>query len=79
MPKPQKAVGVAAVFFSRLAHGMDSLAIHNTAFAVAKEHNALPAKLFEECYMTLLGKPRGPKLGKLVEAIGVEKVKKDVL
>jgi len=77
--RPQKAAGVAAVFFSRLAHGMDSLAVHNTAFAVAKEHNAPPAKLFEECYMALLGKPRGPKLGKLVEAIGIEKVKADVL
>ncbi len=77
--KPQKATGVAAVFFSRLAHGMDALAVHNTAFAVAKEHSVLPAKLFEECYMALLGKPRGPKLGKLVEAIGIDKVKKDVL
>jgi lysyl-tRNA synthetase class 1 len=77
--KPQKAEGVAAVFFSRLAHGMDALAIHNTAFAVAKEHGAPPAKLFEECYLALLGKPRGPKLGKLVEAIGIEKVKSDVL
>jgi len=77
--KPQKATGVSAVFFSRLAHGMDALAIHNTAFAVAKEHNVPPAKMFEECYMALLGKPRGPKLGKLVEAIGLEKVRKDVL
>jgi lysyl-tRNA synthetase class 1 len=77
--KPKKAEGVPAVFFSRLAHGMDALAIHNTAFAVAKEHNAPPAKLFEECYMALLGKPRGPKLGKLVEAIGIDKVKADVL
>jgi len=76
---PKKAEGHAAVFFSHLAHGMDALAIHNTAFAVAKEHNVPPAKMFEECYLTLLGKPRGPKLGKLIEAIGLEKVKKDVL
>ncbi|MFA6213928.1 MAG: lysine--tRNA ligase [Candidatus Micrarchaeia archaeon] len=77
--RPQKAGGVAAVFFSRLAHGMDALAIHNTAFAVAKEHSVPPAKLFEECYLCLLGKPRGPKLGKLVEAIGIEKVKQGAL
>jgi lysyl-tRNA synthetase class 1 len=76
---PQKAEGSAAVFFSRLAHGMDALAIHNTAFAVAKEAGVPPAKLFEECYTALLAKPRGPKLGKLVEAIGIDKVKKDVL
>jgi len=77
--KPQKASGAPSVFFSRLVHGMDALAIHNTAFAVAKEHNVPPAKMFEECYLALLGKPRGPKLGKLVEAIGIDKVKKDVL
>ena len=77
--KPQKASGSAALFFGKLAPGMDALAIHNLSFAVAKENNVPPAKMFEECYLTLLGKPRGPKLGKLIEAIGVEKVMKDVL
>ena len=57
---------------------MGALEIHNAAFSSAKEQSIAPAKLFEECYMALLGKPRGPKLGKLIEAIGVEKAKKDV-
>jgi lysyl-tRNA synthetase, class I len=77
--KPQKAGGSAALFFSKLTPGMDALAIRNLSFAVAKENNVPPAKMFEECYLALLGKPRGPKLGKLVEAIGIDKVKKDVL
>jgi lysyl-tRNA synthetase class 1 len=77
--KPGKAQAAAAAFFSRLAPSMDALAIHNLAFSTAKELSVPPAKLFEECYAALLGKPKGPKLGKLVEAIGVEKVKKDVL
>lgn len=76
---PKKAEGNAAVYFSRLAHGMDALAMHNTAFAVAKELSVPPAKLFEECYLVLLSRPKGPKLGKLIEAIGLDKVKKDVL
>jgi len=77
--KPQKAGEIAAEFFRKLETGMPALDIHNLAFAAAKEKNVPPAKMFEECYLTLLSKPRGPKLGKLVEAIGIERVKKDVL
>ena len=77
--KPQKAAENAAAFFGKLSMGMPALDIHNLAFSVAAERSVPPAKMFEECYLCLLGKPRGPKLGKLVEAIGVEKVKKDVL
>lgn len=77
--KPQKAQGAAAKFFSSLKADMDSLSIHNAAFAAAKESGTPPAKLFEECYIALLRKAKGPKLGKLIEALGVEKVKKDVL
>ena len=77
--KPQKAGENAAAFFAKLEPGMPALDIHNLAFAVSKERNVPPAKMFEECYLALLGKPRGPKLGKLVEAIGVEKAKKGVL
>jgi lysyl-tRNA synthetase class 1 len=76
---PRKAQEHAAAFFGKLTSGMDALGIHNLAFATAKELNVPPAKLFEECYAALLGKPRGPKLGKLIEAIGIEKVKADVL
>ena len=76
---PKKAQGAAREFFSRLSLGMDSLSIHNLAFETAKSLSVPPAKLFEVCYLALLSRPKGPKLGKLVEAIGVEKVRKDVL
>ncbi len=77
--KPQKAQGGAALFFSRLTSQMGALEIHNLAFAVAKEANVPASKLFEECYLALLSKEKGPKLGKLIEALGVERVKKDVI
>jgi lysyl-tRNA synthetase class 1 len=79
--KPSKAgQGTAAhAFFSRLKPGMGALEIHNLVFSVAKEANAPPAKMFEECYQVLLGKPKGPKFGRLVEALGVEKVLSEVL
>ncbi len=76
---PQKAQGSAAAFFNKLSSSMPALEIHNLAFSTAKELSIPPAKLFEECYMALLSKQKGPKLGKLIEALGVEKVKKDVL
>jgi lysyl-tRNA synthetase class 1 len=79
--KPQKtAEGSAArAFFSKLNASMPALEIHNLAFATAKEMNVPPAQMFTECYTALLSKPKGPKLGKLIEAMGVEKVKSDVL
>jgi len=77
--KPQKAQGSAATFFGKLTPKMDALEIHNLAFAVAKEANIPASKLFEECYLALLSKEKGPKLGKLIEALGVERVKSDVI
>lgn len=77
--RPAKAQESAAVFFSTLSPGMPALVIHNLAFDTAKELSIPPAKMFEECYLALLGKPKGPKLGKLIGALGVDKVKKDVL
>ena len=77
--KPQKAGENAAAYFSKLALGMPAIDMHNLAFDTAKERGIPPAKMFEECYQSLLSKPRGPKLGKLISALGIEKVKKDVL
>lgn len=79
--RPQKAQpgSAAHAYFSKITPAMPALELHNLAFASAKETGVPPAKLFEECYLSLLGKPKGPKLGKLVEAIGIEKVKADVL
>jgi lysyl-tRNA synthetase class I len=34
--------------------------------------------LFAELYQALLGKERGPRLGKLIAALGVARVKKDL-
>ncbi len=77
--KPTKAQGAAKEFFTKLAPSMAALEIHNAAFNTAKELSIPPSKLFEECYSALLGKAKGPKLGKLIEALGVERVKQDVL
>jgi lysyl-tRNA synthetase class 1 len=76
--QPRKAEGDVARFVSTLDEGMDALAIHNAVFDWAKGNGVEPKRLFAEIYTTLLGKERGPRLGKLMAALGVARVKKDL-
>ncbi|MEW6721668.1 MAG: lysine--tRNA ligase [Candidatus Micrarchaeota archaeon] len=61
-----------------LSDSMDALAIHNAIFEFAKANSIEPKKLFAEAYRALLGKERGPRLGKLLAALGPARVKKDL-
>ncbi len=65
----------AKQFFASLSPSLNALDIHNLAFNTAKSLNAKPGEFFVELYETIIGQPSGPKLGKLIEAIGAEKVK----
>ncbi len=62
-----------------LEPGMSALDIHNSVFSVARAHSAKPGELFSKLYQTLINKPRGPKMGRLVEVIGVARVKDALL
>ncbi|MCI0503643.1 hypothetical protein L0Y65_02920 [Candidatus Micrarchaeota archaeon] len=71
--------GDAAIrLVASLSDGMDALAIHNAVFEFAKANGIEPKKLFADLYQALLGKERGPRLGKLIAALGVSRVKKDL-
>ena len=70
--------GLARGLISSLDGGMDALAIHNAVFEYAKANGTEPKLLFADLYRTLLGKERGPRLGKLLAALGPERVKKDM-
>jgi lysyl-tRNA synthetase class 1 len=61
-----------------LDDGMDALGVHNAIFEWAKSHGMESKTLFAELYQALLGKERGPRLGKLIAALGVARVKKDL-
>jgi len=78
-PERNKAGENAKGFLVVLKPDMDALAIHNAVFDFAKSKGIEPKVLFSEIYEALIGKPKGPRLGKLVSAIGVERVKKDLL
>jgi lysyl-tRNA synthetase class 1 len=73
-----KPGGMALKFVASLREGMDALAIHNAVFDFAKANGYEPKKLFAELYQALLGKERGPRMGKLLAALGVGRVKKDL-
>jgi lysyl-tRNA synthetase class 1 len=65
-------------FMAGLTADMDALAVHNAVFDFAKANLVEPKQMFTELYEALLGKERGPRMGKLVAALGVERIKKDL-
>ncbi|MBI4399432.1 lysine--tRNA ligase, partial [Candidatus Micrarchaeota archaeon] len=62
-------------FADTLDVNMSSLDVHNLVFNIAKENNLKPDELFKTIYKALLSKDNGPRVGKLITALGVEKVK----
>ncbi len=55
----------------RLADGMDGEAVHLLIYELAKEFSPTrPAELFQALYVALLGKPRGPRAGTFIAALG---------
>lgn len=69
----------ALEFLNALKEGMDATAVHNLVFETAKKHGVEPSELFKILYHSLIGKEKGPKLGKLITAIGIERVKQELL
>lgn len=76
--KPENRKAVRA-FASALSEGMSALDVHNLVFRVAAELGLKPEAMFRMLYRALIAKERGPRFGKLVEAIGVAKVKRTLL
>lgn len=75
---PPAVAGLSAeqkAFLGKLAAAlsdtMDGEAIHLLVYELAKEFPAAkPAQLFQALYVALLGKPRGPRAGTFIAALG---------
>lgn len=65
-------------FFNSLEDGMDALSIHNAVFEFAKSNGVEPKKMFADIYKVLIGKEKGPRVGKLIYALSVNRIKKDL-
>jgi lysyl-tRNA synthetase class 1 len=64
--------------FAQLRPDMDPLAIHNALHDYASGHGIETKAMFGDVYRALIGKERGPRAGKLIAALGVDRVKKDL-
>jgi lysyl-tRNA synthetase, class I len=60
---------------SRLKPGMADLEVHTLIYEIAKEHNVKADELFTSIYKAIIGKEKGPRAGKLLVSIGIEKAK----
>jgi lysyl-tRNA synthetase class 1 len=74
-PTKQSDMRLLKEFASKLRDGMSALDIHNLVFEFAREKEIKPEDLFTQLYKVLLNKEKGPRMGKLIEAIEVNKVK----
>jgi len=66
-------------FLKDLDIELDATAIHVKVFEFSKSKNLIPKELFKRLYISLIGKEKGPRIGKLIFTLGVEKVKNDLL
>ena len=76
--KPSELAGIKE-FANALSSQMNEVDIHNLVFETAKALNIPPANMFKSLYTSLLGKEKGPKLGKLIKALGPDEVRKTLL
>ncbi|MEM3399393.1 MAG: lysine--tRNA ligase [Candidatus Micrarchaeia archaeon] len=76
---PQKPSEEVKKFVRSLQEGMSAVEIHNSVFKFARENGMEPSELFKMLYMALIGKERGPRMGRLIEAIGIKEVKRALL
>ncbi len=74
-PNPSELV---KKFVSTLNSSMDGLAIHNSVYDFAKANGIEGKAMFTDIYRSLIGKDKGPRAGKLIAALGVQRLKKDL-
>jgi len=75
---PSHASDKTKKFIASLAPGMDAVAVHNAVYDFAKANGMEGKEMFTELYRSLIGKDRGPRAGKLITAIGLARLRKDL-
>jgi lysyl-tRNA synthetase class 1 len=75
VPPPESLIFLKE-FERRLDSGMSDEDIHNLVYKTAQDLSIDPKIAFKWLYLAILGKERGPRAGKLILIMGVEKVKK---
>ncbi len=63
------------LFIPELKSGMSDLDVHNLVYSVARSNGIEVSDAFKDVYSALIGKSDGPRIGKLITAIGINRVK----
>jgi len=66
-------------FLNGLDEGLEADGIHQAVFEFAKGNNIPPKEIFKKLYLALIGKEKGPRIGKLIYSLGVKRIKEDLL
>ncbi len=75
---PDELAPLVKEFADRLSPDMSDIDIHNLVYEIARSRGVKPSKLFEALYITILGKSRGPRLGRFIKSLGIENFKEIV-
>jgi lysyl-tRNA synthetase, class I len=67
-----------SVFADRLNSNMTDENIHNLVYEVARERGIPTSTFFKAMYSTLIDKDSGPKLGRLISAVGTDRIKEEL-
>jgi len=79
-PTRVKDLGEEVLAFAQeLNPSMSGENVHNLVYSVANKCDVNVSAFFKALYTSLISKDHGPRLGKLVAAIGVEKVKETLI
>lgn len=62
-------------YAEKIRGDMSAEDLHNLVFEVARESGIDSKELFRQLYIAMIGKEMGPRIGKLIYAIGAERVK----
>ncbi len=63
------------LFIPKLKDGMGDLDVHNLVYETARSNNIEVNDAFKDLYNALIGKDNGPRIGKLITAIGIDKAR----
>ena len=63
------------LFIDSLSNGLNPIDIHNLVYEVAKSKGLEPTEMFKILYKAIISKDTGPRIGKLVSALGINKAK----
>jgi len=73
-----KPTELARKYVEKLDSKMNDVDIHNLVFEVSEKERVQPKQLFRDLYQAIIRKDSGPRLGKLIYAIGVDRVKEEL-